>query len=123
MATEGQTKQATKSSLAKAYLIAYNTAQAVGWGLCLAHVVIETIKGGGPAKAYRAAAPAAGEIFGAARRRLRANVLVNVLQETFESQAHSHQQQQQQRATQTQHTAWMQSTAFVEILHAATGKR
>lgn len=58
MAPKVERKQA--SPVAKAYLIAYNAVQAVGWGVCLAQVAREMLKSGDAAAAYRAAAPAAG---------------------------------------------------------------
>lgn len=45
------------SAAARAYLVAYNAAQTVGWGVCLVQVLLHAPKG--PEAAYRAGAPAA----------------------------------------------------------------
>jgi hypothetical protein len=52
-------------SPANAYLIAYNSLQAAGWGVCLAQVARALLDGAGVAGAYRAGAPAAGAPQGA----------------------------------------------------------
>ncbi|GBF88046.1 very-long-chain (3R)-3-hydroxyacyl- dehydratase [Raphidocelis subcapitata] len=43
----------------RAYLVAYNAAQAAGWGVCLYQIAGALAAGGGPAEAYRAGAPSA----------------------------------------------------------------
>lgn len=54
-------------SASKAYLIAYNGLQAVGWGVCLAQVAAALASGAGAVGAYRAGALAAGAISSAPR--------------------------------------------------------
>jgi hypothetical protein len=48
-------------SAVKAYLVAYNAFQAVGWAVCLYQVAHTLSTGGSVVDAYRAGAPAAGE--------------------------------------------------------------
>jgi hypothetical protein len=103
------------SAAARAYLVAYNAAQTVGWGVCLVQVLLHAPKG--PEAAYRAGAPAAGAAPRGARR---APLRPRGARPTPRWRPFKH-PAPPPRARPARPVAWFQFIAFAEILHAALG--